>query len=190
MKWINRLYIFFLGIILTITTGFGVAAFYPQPTMPRYPSSAITKAVPTSCNATPQGQASPECQAILKKQEEMLLNEDLKQQEYQAKMEEYQNTNAGYTRTAIFLGIAVGAVFAILGIAFIKTSKLISTGLLLASVLTAVFTRLLINLASLGSSVSGTARADSLSFVEFGALLALSIAVIIVGRVRLSDTSN
>lgn len=190
MKWINRLYIFFLGIILTITTGFGVAAFYPQPTMPKYLSSPIVKTIPSSCNETPQGQASPECQAIIKKQEETLLNEEMKQQEYEAKSQEYQNTNAGYTRTAIFLGIAVGALFAILGIVFIKNSKLISTGLLLASVLTAVFTRLLINLASLGSSVSGTARADNLSYVEFGALLLLSVAVIVVGKIRLDETTN
>ena len=46
MKWINRLYIFFLGAILAITTGFGLAAFYPQPVAPQYPDTAYSQPVP------------------------------------------------------------------------------------------------------------------------------------------------
>jgi hypothetical protein len=190
MKWINRLYIFFLGIILTITTGFGVAAFYPQPVSPSYPTMVYTAPIPESCNATPKGQSSRECQDLLAAQKNQLAADDQTRQEFETKMEKFQNVNAGYTRTAVFLGITIGAVFAVIGIAFIKKSKLVSTGLLLSSVLTAVLTRLLINLASLGNSVSGTAGADTLSFVEFGVLALLSVLVIIVGQLRLSDDTS
>lgn len=187
MKWINRLYIFFLGIILTITTGFGVAAFYPQPLSPVYPSSIYSKPVPESCNSTPSAQATKECQVILKEQEKQLESDEKKRIEYDQANEAFRNKNASYTRTAIFFGIVIGAIFAILGIIFIKKSKLVATGLLLASVLTAILTRMLISLASLGAAVSGTGEADSLAYMEFGALFVLSIAVILVGQFRLND---
>jgi hypothetical protein len=181
------LYIFFLGIILTITTGFGVAAFYPQPVMPIYPTSNFSKPIPQSCNSTPGAQASAECQLILQEQKDQQAADDKKRADYDGAMEVYRNKNASYTRTAIFFGIVIGAIFAIAGIVFIKNSKLVATGLLLGSVLTAILTRMLINLASLGASISGTGEADGLAYVEFGALFVLSVAVVLAGQYRLTD---
>lgn len=188
MKWIGRLYIFFLGIMLSITTGFGVAAFYPEPVMPMYPQVKYANPLPQSCNETPQSQASPDCQALLQKQKNEQQIDEGKRQQYDADMKIYTEKNASYTRTAIFFGIVIGALFAIIGIMLIKKSKLIATGLLLGGVLTALLTRLLIGLASLGSSVNTTANADPLAYIEFGMLLLLSIAVIIVGLYQLKDT--
>lgn len=187
MKWINRLYIFFLGIILTITTGFGIAAFYPQPVAPLYPSGVYTSPIPESCNASPKEQASPECRDILKKQQELIAQDETKRLQFEQDMRSFENNNASYTRTAIFLGIVIGTIFALTGIIFIQKSKSVANGLLLAGVLTAILTRLLINLASLGASATGTARADNLSFIEFGVLTVLSVLVIIVGQLRLTD---
>lgn len=187
MKWINRLYIFFLGIILSITTGFGIAAFYPQPVQPTYPLSTYSDIVPTSCNATPQGQASPQCQSAFAKQKQVQEQAALKSQQYEEALAIYRNKNAGYNRTAIFLGIVIGAIFAVLGIGLIKVSKLVANGLLLAGILTAILTRLLINLASLGASTSGTSGADTLSYIEFSVLLILSAVVIVVGLFSLKE---
>ncbi len=181
MKWISRLYIFFLGIILSITTGFGVAAFYPQPTAPFYPSTPYAKIIPQSCNATPEAQSSPECQKILQQQQTTQQEDTLARQKYDQENKIYQEKNASYTRTAIFFGIVIGALFAIIGIGLIKKSKLIATGLLLAGVLTALLTRLLIGLASLGASVTTTTGADETGYMEFGILFILSIAVVAVG---------
>ncbi|HVF69769.1 MAG TPA: hypothetical protein VNA13_04370 [Xanthomonadales bacterium] len=181
MKWINRLYIIFLGIILSITTGFGVAAFYPQPVSPSYAASSVSHSIVTeSCYKTPEDQASSECQKAFEKQEEQSKKDD---EAFKA----YANENAGYTRTAIFFGIVVGSLFAILGIGIIKKSKLVANGLLFGAVLTAVLTRLLINLASLGASTTGTNNADTLAYVEFGVLLILSVAIIMVGLNSLKD---
>lgn len=188
MKWVNRLYIFFLGIILSITTGFGIAAFYPQPVAPSYPNSPFpADKTPTSCFSTPQAQETPECQKALDEQRLVIVQQRAEQQKFDEYMKIYENKNSSYTRTAIFFGIFVGALFAILGIGLIKKSRLIATGFLLASVLTAIFTRVLINLASLGSSVSGTGQADFIAYAEFTALLVLSIAVVFVGLKNLSD---
>lgn len=179
MKWINWLYIIFLGIILSITTGFGLAAFYPEPTQPSYittPADIVSQ----SCYATPQNQASLDCQKAFEKQKEQ-------QQRDTDAQKAYMDVSAGYTRTAIFFGIVIGSFFAIIAIAILKMSKLIANALLLAAVLTAILTRLLISLASLGATTTGTNKADTTSYIEFVILLLLSLAIIMVGFFRLSD---
>ena len=187
MKWVSRLYIFFLGIILTITTGFGVAAFYPQPSRPTYPTTVNKNIVPQSCYATPQLQTSPECQIALQKQQVEQQQEAVAREQYDNAVKIYENKNAGYTRTAIFFGIVIGVLFAIIGLGLLRKSKLVATGLLLASVLTAILTRLLIGLASLGVSVTSTAAADPVAYMEFGVLFILSVAIIIIGLYSLKD---
>lgn len=190
MKWINRLYVLFLGIILSITTGFGVAAFYPQPVQPAYPSTTIKNTIPQSCYSTPQAQSSLDCQRLIQKQQVEQEQDSAKRQQYEADMQTYQNKNSGYTRTAIFFGIAIGAIYAIIGLGLIKKSKLIATGLLLASLLTAILTRILIGLASLGASVTGTSTPDLIVYMEFGILLILSVAVIVVGLYNLKEVES
>lgn len=186
MKWINRLYILFVGIILTTTVGFGIAAFYPEPQRPQYPLDYARVTVPTSCYATPESQNSAECQKIIAEQQMEQKGNIEAEQEFQQKQQEFQNVNAGYTRTAIFLGISIGALFAIVGIGLIRLSPLIANGVILAGVLTAILTRFLIMLASLGSSATGTAGADTMGYVQFGILTLLSVAVLVVGFTTLS----
>lgn len=181
MKWIVRLYILFVGIILTTTVGFGIAAFYPQPVRPSYPNPTYTQPIPESCSSTPQAQSTPECQKLFTQQKSMQASDQQAMRNYDQKIQEFNNVNAGYTRTAIFLGIAIGAFFAILGLALIKLSHPVSNGIMLAGVLTAVSTRIIIILASLGSSVSSTSGADQLAYIEFGILVLLSLAVIVLG---------
>lgn len=182
MTWISRLYVFFLGIILCVTTGFGIAAFYPQPVRPDY---SITPAVsaPVECSKTLNAQASSDCQAAFRKQEDV-------QKKYEQDLAIFNNKNAGYTRTAVFFGIVVGSIFAVLGLSLIKKGQLVAKGLLLASVLTAILTRFLIGLASMGAAVTGTQGADMVAFVEFGILAVLSIAIIFVGLSTLKETKS
>lgn len=181
MKWIVRLYIFFVGIILTMTTGFGIAAFYPEPIRPAYPVSSVAQIAPQSCYATPQEQSSKECQELLKQQNKIQEKEQAKHVAYEKQTQAFANISAGYTRTAIFLGITIGALFAIIGLVIFKLSKPVSNGILLAGVLTAVLTRIIISLASFGANVSGTTAADSFSYLQFGILALLSVAVIGAG---------
>lgn len=176
-----RLYILFVGIILTTTTGFGIAAFYPQPVRPSYPITNPQVIIPKSCYATPQEAATPDCQRVYAQLETGQQINIKQQQDFDLQSRAFENKNAGYTRTAVFLGIAIGALFAILGLGLIKLSQPVSNGIMLAGVLTAIITRIMIMLASFGSSVTGTTGADNLSYVEFGILVLLSLAVIILG---------
>lgn len=190
MVWINRLYIFFLGIILSITTGFGLAAFYPQPIAPTYPTIPYSPPIPQSCYSTPQEEGTPNCQTAIQKNKQFSELQDAQQQSYQQKFDDYNNANAGYTRTAIFFGVTIGAIFSLVGIVLIKFSRLIANGLLFAGLITAILARLLINLASLGQMASGTSSIDITSIAEFVVLVILSLAVVVVGFVTLKEKTT
>lgn len=185
MKWISRLYLIFVGIILTLTVGFGVAAFYPEPVSPTYPMYSPSAIIPQPCYQ--ETIRSPECQRYFDQEEQERLNQEKERKKYEEELNVFKNKGAAYTRTSIFFGIAIGALFAILGILMIKKSKLIANGLLFAGVLIGVLTRLIIKLASLGASVTGTEAASNVAFVEFGILVVLSIGVILIGLYTLKE---
>lgn len=180
MVWINRLYIVFVGIILTLTTGFGIAAFYPEPLRPSYPVKLQRPLDVESCYKTPEAAKIPECIKL----EEERQKESAK---YEEELKMYDNENAAYTRTTIFFGITIGAIFTILSLTQIKSSKLIAHGLILAGVLTMLLTRFIAMLASFGSNTTGTVGANTIGIIQFGILVFLSLLVIFVGKRSLRE---
>lgn len=168
-----------MGIILAVTVGFGIAVFYPQPTSPNY-SSGYKEAIPEICNKTPTEKSTVECQNAILKQEEV-------QKKYDEEFKIFQNKNARYTRTSVFFGIVMGALFVMIGLSFTKTSKIVANGFLLSGILTAIFTRMLISIASLGSQVSSTGKTDNISLIEFIVLLVLSVGVFLKGVFGLKE---
>lgn len=167
--------------MLAITTGFGVAAFYPEPNKPTYPNPQIAPVIPRSCYETTQSNQSPDCQKMFNEEKQNLQEDQDRRRQYDQELETYKNISAGYTRTTIFFGIAIGALFVVLGLIIIKKSKLVATGLLLAGILTAVLTRFLVSFASLGATVTGTIRGGVIAYAEFTILAVLSAAVIYLG---------
>ncbi len=169
-----------------MTTGFGVAAFYPEPVAPRYPTSRA-EIMPKSCYDTPESAKSPECQQF--SNEETAKRQQV-QADFDIQQQAYMNKNAGYTRTAVFLGVLVGALFAMVALMIIKTSPLVANGFLFGAVLTAVLTRILISLASLGANTTGTETPGNLAFIEFFLLVLATIGVTVVGFRNLVDENK
>lgn len=180
MVWISRLYIFFVGIILTLTTGFGIAAFYPEPQGPIYPVRLEKPLIAESCYSTPEQARTAECQ-------KMIAERETENTEFQKKQDVYRNASAQHTRTTIFFGITIGTLFTLLGLAFIKNSSLIANGLLLAGVLTMVLTRFTVMIASFGSFATGTEGATNIGLIQFGILVILSILTAAIGYYRLRE---
>lgn len=188
MKWINRLYIFFLGIILAVTVGFGIAVFFPQPMRPVFPQSkGYLYTVPEICNKTPEQRENVDCKKAIAEKTKREEEDIQKQKEFEDKTQAFNDLNAGYTRTAVFFGIVMGAIFVIIGLSFTKTSKIVANGFLLSGILTAIFTRMLIGIASLGSQVTTTTKIDNISLIEFIVLLILSIGVFLKGIFGLKE---
>lgn len=183
MDWISRLYIIFLGLLLSLTTGFGLAAFYPQPQQPASLSLPHNEIISQSCYTTPENQSSPQCVQAFQKQKETQMQLDSQQKKY-------MNIHAGYTRTAIFFGIVFGSLFAISGLTGMRFSKTTANGLLFAAVLSTVFMRLLINLASLGGMPNGSNSADVTAYTEFLVLIILSSAFVIYGFINFTERGN
>ena len=182
MNAIDKLSSIFIGVMLAITVGFGIAAFYPPPIPPEYSSYAPSVTIPLeSCYATPEAKETPQCQSYLKQQEENLSKNAVREKQYQEEIKQFKDKSADYNRTAIFLGVIAGSIFVILGLYLIKNSKVVAAGLLLGGVLTAVLTRFLVSLASLGAPVIGTGQANVIGFAEFGLLSVLSFIVVLFG---------
>lgn len=182
MVWISRLYALFVGIILTLTVGFGIAAFYPEPIRPIYPVKLQRPFEVESCFKTPESAKTPECIKLEQERQE-------ESAKYEEKLRVYENENAAYTRTTIFFGITLGAMFTIISLTQIKKSKLIAHGLILSGVLTMLLTRFIVMLASLGSSATGTTAANTLGIIEFAILVFLSLLVIFVGKKNLQENN-
>ncbi|SRR5260221_849107 len=186
MTWINRLYIIFVGILLAMTTGFGLAAFYPEPIAPQYPITKV-QPVPESCYKTPESQQTDECQRLINQESG---RRQVEQQEFDTKNQEYMRKSVGYTRTAVFLGVIIGALYAIAGFMIIKKSAMVANGFLWGALLTAVLTRLLISLASLGSNTTEIGSANSLSYIEFFLLVVATVGVTMVGFKTLAESKT
>lgn len=180
MVWINRLFIFIVGIILTLTTGFGIAAFYPEPMFPQYPIKLSRPLVPESCYTKSESEISDSCKKILEE-------ENKESEKFQMQQQEYNDKASVHTRTTIFLGVVVGALFATIGIFIIKTSPLLSHGFLLAGLLTMIFAKLVVMVASLGSSIKDVNQARNMGYMEFGILVAVSILVVTLGWFKLKE---
>lgn len=182
-KWISRFYVLFVGIIIAVTVGFGLAAFYPKPIAPSSPA-VLPALLPESCKQTPEAMASMECQQILTKQTQ---EQEVLRGQYDKTMEAFRNKSAAHTRTTVFFGITIGSLLVLIGLITIKKSKLLAHGLLLAGIFTAVFANLLVSLASLGAPVTGTAQVNVVAYVQFGILLVLSVVICLVGLVTLKE---
>lgn len=181
------MYVIFVGIILSLTVGFGIAAFYPEPKSPYYPVEKYVQ-VPPSCYDKTTNTTSQDCERLIKEQKDAQARFEAERVKRQEEELTYRNKSGGYTRTAIFLGVSIGALLAIGGLLIINKSRLVANGLLLSGVLTAVLTRLLISLASLGSYAGGTESANAIAYGEFGILVFLSLGVIYVGFSTLRNT--
>lgn len=179
--WLSRLYIIFVGFILTLTTGFGIAAFYPEPQRPFSQIYLEKPYTAESCFKTPEAAQSAECLKLQAEREQANLK-------YQEVEQTYQNQSAIHTRTTVFFGIAIGALFTIISLTQIKKSKLIAHGLILAGVLTMILTKLTVMIASFGAGVTATETTNLISYAEFGILLVLSAVVLIVGKQNLQES--
>lgn len=108
-------YSFFLGILLAIFVGVGIAAFYTQPTMPKWP---------TELNVVGDKQ-TPEQQKL--------------QKEYNAKEEAWNEKMKPYNRNVSIATLAAAVLFVAASLSFERKIKVLADGVMLGGVFTLLY---------------------------------------------------
>lgn len=113
---VTFIYTVFLGILIALFFGLGVAAFYPEPKAPDYPISLE--------KTTPENQTIEEKENIKK---------------YETEQKSYQDKLKVYSRNVSILTLVLAVLALSLGLIFINKISLISDGLMLGSVFTLMY---------------------------------------------------
>lgn len=117
-------YTIFVGILLAIFVGVGIAAFYPEP---KYPEPPFSMKYPRPVSAPDFKEATPSAQELKEQQEY-----DKKTMDHQKKIEEY-NKNVSS------ISVAAAILMLVISLTLFKQILVIADGLLLGGVLTLLY---------------------------------------------------
>lgn len=109
-------YSFFLGLLLVVFVGMGVASFYQSPKAPEYPISIETKA----------GQEETEDQRIAR-------------EKYDADYKVYNAKSEDYNRNVAMIVLGAAVILVVLGLTLHSKTDVIADGLLLGGVFTLLY---------------------------------------------------
>ena len=108
-------YSFFLGILLAVFVGVGIAAFYTQPTVPKYPSELnLINKEPTA-----------EQQAL--------------QKEFDAKSEAWDEAMKPYNRNVSIMTLIASIILVAVSLLFERRIKVLADGIMLGGVFTLIY---------------------------------------------------
>jgi hypothetical protein len=110
---ITRLYTLFLGLLLAVFVGVGIAAFYPAPKAPEYPS--ITK-------SAPEAQPDP-----------------AQEKQFRQDMDRYTQTQQTYDRNVSLLALGAALVIVTLALSVLAHVAIIGDSMLLGGVFTLAY---------------------------------------------------
>lgn len=117
------IYTLFIGILLALFVGFGIAAFYEEPRYPeppvslRYPALSIQETKPATSSS-------------------LTIQEQIKQEGLEKK---YQKSIEDYNRIVSTIGIISAIIYLILSLLFVKNLQILSDSLLLGGVFTLLY---------------------------------------------------
>lgn len=118
---LRLVYTFFIGVLFAAFVGFGIAAFYPQPKEPEYPSELkVTR---------PEERVS---EAVFNQ----LKN---KQEKYDEEMKAFQSKMEVYNRNVALIAIVASIITLIISLTLFNKILLIADGLLLGGVFTLIY---------------------------------------------------
>lgn len=109
-------YSFFLGLLLVVFVGMGVASFYQSPKAPEYPISIETKA----------GQEETEDQRVAR-------------EKYDADYKVYSTKSEDYNRNVSMIVLGAAVILVVLGLTLHTKTDVIADGLLLGGVFTLLY---------------------------------------------------
>ena len=120
---IKIIYTFFIGVLLAIFVGVGIAAFYPEPKQPERPMLLKLYKLPTDPSADP---------AILAQIQEA-------QEQYDVVMETYTEQLNHYNRDVSIISLVSAILILILSLTLTRKLLVVADGLLLGGVITLLY---------------------------------------------------
>jgi hypothetical protein len=121
---ITRLYILFLGLLMSLFIGVGIAAFYHGPAAPTYPT-ILERGVETPAGAPQDTSTKPQF--------------DKAQRTYDEDQKAFTKKNNEYQRNVSLLALAGALLLVLLGLTALKAVPIINDSLLLGGVFTLVY---------------------------------------------------
>ncbi len=120
---IEIIYTFFVGILVAVFVGVGIAAFYEQPKEPEYPSMLKVYNAPMEA-----GQPSTASAKLLEEQEK-----------YDKEIKVFQDKLNIYNRNVSIIALIAAIILSSISITFFKNLNVIADGLLLGGVITLLY---------------------------------------------------
>ncbi|HVU59406.1 MAG TPA: hypothetical protein VHC98_01040 [Candidatus Saccharimonadales bacterium] len=145
---IKLVYSFFLGLLLAVFVGLGVASFYTAPKAPEYPTVPETTKNETAAEAE-QRQAD---------------------EQYQAASRAYDQDSKDYNRNVAMIVLSAAVVLVVLGLALHTKTDVIADGLLLGGVFTLLY--------SIGRSFAGADPKYSFLATSAGLIITMVIGYV------------
>ncbi|KXK08915.1 MAG: hypothetical protein UZ21_OP11001000474 [Microgenomates bacterium OLB22] len=122
-KAIEIIYTFFVGVLVAVFVGVGIAAFYEEPKAPEYPATLKVYTAPVEGNTPSSASAK-------------LVAE---QQKYDAKMKIFEKQINLYNRNVSIIALIAAIILSSISITFFKNLRVIADGLLLGGVITLLY---------------------------------------------------
>lgn len=113
-KALRFLYTIFLGILLAVFVGVGIAAFYEAPKPPVYPNPVVAPTEPLS-------------------------NQSAQQAQYAAANKRYQQDVQGYSRNVSIMALCAAVVFVVASIIAERRVRIIADGVMLGGLATLLY---------------------------------------------------
>ncbi len=113
-------YTIFIGILLSLFIGVGIAAFYSQPESPEYPPE-FSKPYQVTPNSTESAEMEKE------------------QRVFDERNREFQKVNEEYNKNVSLIALICAVTFLLLGLVLARKLDIISDGLLLGGILTLIY---------------------------------------------------
>lgn len=120
---IEIIYTFFIGILIAVFVGVGIAAFYPEPKSPETPAELKVYRAPIDSEEKTE-------------QTEELMRV---QKQYDAEIEIYQKDLQIYNRNVSMIALAAAVLILVISLTLLKELLVLADGLLLGGVITLLY---------------------------------------------------
>ncbi len=122
-KALEIIYTFFVGLLVAVFVGVGIAAFYEEPEPPEYPSTLKVYRTPIETESPSTMSAELEAEQI----------------KYDRNFEEYQNKMDVYNRNVSIVALIAAIIVSTISLTFFRNLLIIADGLLLGGVFTLIY---------------------------------------------------